>query len=138
MQKLFITLIILMTLQFKGISQIAYDSIKIPSVHLKKAINIIENGKVIKQELALTQSKSKTQDSLLATKDIIINAYAKKDSIYNKSIESYKIAAINFQEIIKNQEQVFDIQQGLLRKEKRKKFIYLPIGILIGFAIFHH
>ena len=127
-----------MTLQFKGISQIAYDSIKIPSVHLKKAINIIENGKVIKQELALTQSKSKTQDSLLATKDIIINAYAKKDSIYNKSIESYKIAAINFQEIIKNQEQVFDIQQGLLRKEKRKKFIYLPIGILIGFAIFHH
>ena len=75
-----------MTLQFKGISQIAYDSIKIPSVHLKKAINIIENGKVIKQELALTQSKSKTQDSLLATKDIIINAYAKKDSIYNKSI----------------------------------------------------
>jgi len=127
-----------MTLQFKGISQIAYDSIKIPSVHLKKAINIIENGKVIKQELALTQSKSKTQDSFLATKDIIINAYAKKDSIYNKSIEAYKAAAINFQEIIKNQEQAFDIQQGLLRKEKRKKFIYLPIGILIGFAIFHH
>jgi len=124
-------------LSYKGISQIASDSTKIPNWQLKRAINVIENGKVAKQELFLTKDKVKLQDSLLILKDSTINVYATKDTIYNNSIVAYKRALKNLQQSLNNSEAIVNLQNITIRKEKYKKWITFIAGIGGGYLIFH-
>jgi len=124
-------------LSYKGISQTASDSTKIPNWQLKRAINVIENGKVAKQELFLTKDKVKLQDSLLILKDSTINVYATKDTIYNNSIVAYKRALKNLQQSLNNSEAIVNLQNITIRKEKYKKWITFIAGIGGGYLIFH-
>lgn len=104
---------------------------------MKRAINVIENGKVAKQELFLTKDKVKLQDSLLILKDSTINVYATKDTIYNNSIVAYKRALKNLQQSLNNSEAIVNLQNITIRKEKYKKWITFIAGIGGGYLIFH-
>ena len=130
---------IFLLLTCKGISQIASDSSStlIPNWQLKRAINVIENGKVVKQELLLSKDKIQLQDSLLALKDTSIHRYIIKDSIYTNSINAYRRAVKNFQQSISNSEMVYELQNKKLRREKNKKWLTFIAGIGGGYLIFH-
>jgi len=127
-------LLISVLLTFKGISQIASnDSITcLPNTQLKKAINLIEQGKVVKQELDATKSKVIVLDSLILIKDKIIVEQNKKN-IYSESvILGYKSVVENLQKSISNSELAFDLQKKKYKREKFKKWGTLAVGVLIG------
>ena len=125
-------------MSYKGISQTASDSTLIPNYQLKKAINVIENGKVIKQELYFSKEKIKLQDSLLALKDTTISAYMKKDTLYKNSLNAYRRAVKNLQQSISNSDAVYELQKQKIRREKNKKWLTFIAGFAGGYLIFHH
>jgi hypothetical protein len=124
-------------LSYKGISQIASDSTKIPNWQLKRAINIIENGKVVKVNLDYSNQKIKLQDSLLSLKDSTINVYVLKDSLYKSANGAYKRALKNLQTSLNNSEAVVNLQSIQIKKEKYKKWLTLIAGVGGGYLLFH-
>jgi hypothetical protein len=125
---------------FKGISQTASTSdslTTIPTAQLKKAINIIENAKVMKEELGITKHKILVMDSLLITKDNKIVEYKTKDTLNNKIIGSYKEIVLNLNKNLLNSELSYGLINMKLSGEKRKKWATLVLGVGVGFLIFH-
>lgn len=124
---------------FKGISQTAStsDSTLIPTAQLKKAINIIENAKIMKQELGITQNKILIMDSLLITKDNKIIQYKIKDSVNTNIIGSYKEIVHNMNKSLANSDLSYSLVNLKLGKEKMKKWATLILGVGVGFLIFH-
>lgn len=124
----------------KGISQTAStsDSITcIPTAQLKKAINLIENAKVVKEELGITKNKILIMDSLLLTKDKKIVEYKIKDSVNTKIIGSYKDVVLNLNKSLTNSDLSYGLMNMKLAGEKRKKWATLVLGVGVGFLIFH-
>jgi len=124
----------------KGISQTAStsDSITcIPTAQLKKAINIIEHAKVMKEELGITKHKILVMDSLLITKDNKIIEYKIKDSVNTKIIGSYKDIVSNMNKSLANADLSFALVNLKLGREKMKKWGTLVLGVGVGFLIFH-
>ena len=124
----------------KGISQTASTSdslTTIPTAQLKKAINIIENAKVMKEELSITKHKILVMDSLLITKDNKIVEYKTKDTLNNKIIGSYKEIVLNLNKNLLNSELSYGLINMKLSGEKRKKWATLVLGVGVGFLIFH-
>jgi hypothetical protein len=124
----------------KGISQTASTSdslTTIPTAQLKKAINIIENAKVMKEELGITKHKILVMDSLLITKDNKIVEYKTKDTLNNKIIGSYKEIVLNLNKNLLNSELSYGLINMKLSGEKRKKWATLVLGVGVGFLIFH-
>lgn len=124
----------------KGISQTASTSdslTTIPTAQLKKAINIIENAKVMKEELFITKHKILVMDSLLITKDNKIVEYKTKDTLNNKIIGSYKEIVLNLNKNLLNSELSYGLINMKLSGEKRKKWATLVLGVGVGFLIFH-
>lgn len=128
-------LLILLLLTFSGISQTAYDSTKLPNSQLKKAINIIEEGKVVKRELALEKQKTLLLDSIIRSKDSSIAAYKRLDTTNNRMIQGYKDAGKNLQMTIANLEFKNTLQGGMYDAEKKKKWWALAFGIAVGILI---
>jgi hypothetical protein len=124
----------------KGISQTVSTSdslTTIPTAQLKKAINIIENAKVMKEELSITKHKILVMDSLLITKDNKIVEYKTKDTLNNKIIGSYKEIVLNLNKNLLNSELSYGLINMKLSGEKRKKWATLVLGVGVGFLIFH-
>jgi hypothetical protein len=124
----------------KCISQTASTSdslTTIPTAQLKKAINIIENAKVMKEELGITKHKILVMDSLLITKDNKIVEYKTKDTLNNKIIGSYKEIVLNLNKNLLNSELSYGLINMKLSGEKRKKWATLVLGVGVGFLIFH-
>ena len=124
-------------LGLESISQTSNDSslISIPAYQLKKAINKIEKGKVIEQELELTKDKVSILNESLNNKDRIISEYSTKDSLSKKSIEGYKAILVNLESSIANEKKINLINKLKNRREKLKKWYSIVIGIAIGFLI---
>ena len=123
---------------FKGISQTASDSITcIPTIQLKKAINIIENGKIVKQELELNKNKIVILDSMLIAKELIIEQYQDKDRFNKNIINNFRETIINLNKKVANQQLANTITNLKLTKQKVKKWATLAIGIGVGFLMFH-
>jgi len=127
----------LIHLGLESISQISNDSslISIPTYQLKKAINKIEKGKVIEQELEFTKDKVSFLNESLNNKDRIISEYSTKDSLSKKSIEGYKAIVGNLESSIANEKKINLINKVKNRREKLKKWYSIVIGIGIGFLI---
>ena len=107
----------------KGISQTASTSdslTTIPTAQLKKAINIIENAKVMKEELKITSHKILVMDSLLITKDKKIIEYKVKDSLNNNVIGSYKEIVSNLNKSLANSDLSYALVNIKLGREKTK------------------
>ena len=124
----------------KGISQTVSTSdslTTIPTSQLKKAINIIENAKVMKEELKITNHKILVMDSLLITKDKKIIEYKVKDSLNNNVIGSYKDIVSNLNKSLANSDLSYALVNIKLGREKTKKWATLLLGVGLGFLIFH-
>lgn len=103
---------------------------------MRKAINLIELGKVHKEELDASVLKIGKLENLIVTKDGIIGEYKKKD-VYNDSlIVAYKGIVQNYQKSLSNSEMSFSLQTKKLRREKLKKWGTLMLGVAAGFLIF--
>ena len=137
MKKLITILIVLILLQLSSISQTSNDSslVSIPTYQLKKAINLIEKGKVVEQELSLSNQKILLLDESMRKKDLIISEYSTKDSISMRAISSYKSMVVNLESSLVNAKSINTIDKIQNRKQKLKKWYSLIIGVGIGYLI---
>jgi hypothetical protein len=136
MKKLIITLTILMLWTSKGISQNSSDSVtSIPNHQLRKAINLIENGKIVKQELELVKERSVVLEYRISTKDSIISHYVKKEENWNKIDANYKQQLSNYDNYAKNTQRIFEEQRKQIRGLKLKKWIGILAGFGVGYVI---
>jgi hypothetical protein len=136
MKKLIITLIILVVWTSKGISQNSTDSVTcIPNSQLRRAITIIENGKVVKQELELTKERSVVLEYRITTKDSIISQYQQKEVNWEKIDSNYKSRINNYQQYTKNAQSIFEEQRRQIRGLRFKKWLGILAGFGIGYVI---
>ena len=136
MKKLIITLIILILWTSKGISQNLSDSVTcIPNVQLRKAINIIENGKIVKKELDLLNQNYVLLEYRISVKDSIINQYIKKEMYWNKIESNYKAQIENYKRYTTNSQNIFQEQRKKIRNLQFKKWLGILAGVGIGYVI---
>jgi hypothetical protein len=136
MKKLIITLIILVVWTSKGISQNSSDSVTcIPNSQLRKAINLIENGKVVKKELELSNERTVLLEYRISTKDSIISQYVNKEDNWKKIDANYKSQIFNYKEYGKNTQRIFEEQRKQIRGLKFKKWVGILAGFGIGYVI---
>ena len=83
-------------------------------MQLRKAINLIETGKVYKKELDLSTNKIILLENRLILKDSIIAKHQSKDVIWSKLESDYKSEIRNFNEYAKNTQKIYDRQKTLL------------------------
>jgi DNA-binding XRE family transcriptional regulator len=129
-------LTILVLTKSQGISQIYRDSVtSIPNSKLRKAINLIEEGKVVKEELKLSKENIKFLEHRIEVKDSIIYRYATKDLFWKQLDSNNKLEITNYKKVITNTNQMFDIQTKNLKKQKKLGVAKFALGILVGYAI---
>jgi DNA-binding XRE family transcriptional regulator len=122
--------------KYQGISQNYSDSVtSIPNSKLRKAINLIEEGKVTKEELKLSKETIKYMEHRLEVKDSIIYKYATKDLYWKQVDSNNKLEIVNYKKVITNTNQMYDIQTKNYKKQKRLGFVKLAFGVLIGLFI---
>jgi len=120
----------------KGISQNSNDSVTcIPNYQLRKAINLIEQGKVTKEELDSTQQLVVYLNKRITTKDSLLFRYGQKDQYWKKidGVNKEKIGNLN--KVIDNQNKVIGIQSRSIRRGKFGKVAMLLLGLGTGFLI---
>ena len=120
----------------KGISQNSTDSVTcIHNSQLRRAITIIENGKVVKQELELTKERSVWLEYRISTKDSVISQYQQKEDNWKKIDANYKSRINNYQQYTKNTQKIFEEQRKQIRGLKFKKWLGILTGFGIGYVI---
>jgi hypothetical protein len=120
----------------KGISQNSSDSTTcIPNSQLRKAINLIENGKVLKNELELSNERTVLLEYRISTKDSIISQYIYKEDNWKKIDANYKSQIYNYKEYGKNTQKIFEEQRKQIRGLKFKKWVGILAGFGIGYVI---
>ena len=120
----------------KGISQNSNDSVTcIPNTQLRKAINLIENGKVLKQELDLVKERSVVLEYRISNKDSVIGQYIYKEDNWKKIDANYKQQIFHYEEYAKNSQRIFEEQRRQIRGLKFKKWVGILAGFGIGYVI---
>lgn len=120
----------------KGISQNLNDSVTcIPNEQLRKAINLIEQGKITKEELDSTKQLVLYLNKRINTKDSILIRYGQKDQYWKKidGVNKEKIGNLN--QVISNQNKVIEIKDSTIRKQKKIGIMKLLLGVALGFFI---
>jgi hypothetical protein len=119
----------------RGISQTSDSVTCLPNSQLKKAINLIEKGKVVEQELEISNKKILLLDQTIKNNELIISEFSKKDSTYQKMIGGYKQMVTNLESSLANAKSINTIDKIRNRKQKLKKWYSLIIGVGIGYLI---
>jgi hypothetical protein len=136
MKKYIIILTILVLTNLKGISQTASDSTTaIPNYQLRKAINLIEKGKLVQQELDLTKEKVSLLDERIVKKDSIIYNFRLKEVGWNKIFKNYQQESKNCREYQTNTQAIFEKQELSVKRNKRYKWVFLALGLGLGLVI---
>jgi hypothetical protein len=131
-----IVLIILAHLTLSGISQTASDSVTcLPNAKLRKVIRQIEDCKIIKEELAATQSSVSILEERLELKDLIIRSYDIKDSLCEKKCSNYEGIILAKDQQIFNHKTIEAIQDVKIRASRINRWIYSGVGIIIGVLV---
>jgi hypothetical protein len=120
----------------EGISQNLNDSVTcIPNEQLRKAINLIEQGKITKEELDSTKQLVLYLNKRINTKDSILIRYGQKDQYWKKidGVNKEKIGNLN--QVISNQNKVIEIKDYTIRKQKKIGIMKLLLGVALGFFI---
>ena len=136
MKKLVITLIALALMTSKGISQNSNDSVTcIPNNQLRKAINLIEKGKVAQEELDSTKQIVVYLNKRIEKKDSILILYGERDLNWKKidGVNKEKIGNLN--QVITNSNKIIDIQAKSIRRGKFGKIALLVLGFGAGVLI---
>lgn len=122
---------------FHGISQNSNDSITcLPNSQLKTAIVKIEQGKLYKQELDLTNEKVKYLENRILMKDSVITFLKEKDSLHNKMTWIYEASIDNYKKIIDNIQEKYKLQRSISRRQKLAKWGTFLAGLGGGYLIF--
>lgn len=120
----------------KGISQNLNDSVTcIPNSQLRKAINLIEKGKIVQEELDSTKQLVLYLNKRIDTKDSILIRYGQKDQYWKKidGVNKEKIGNLN--KVIDNQNKVIEIHTNTIKKQKKLGLIKIGLGVILGFFI---
>lgn len=120
----------------KGISQNSSDSVTcIPNYQLRKAINLIEKGKVAQEELDSTKQIVTYLNNRIVKKDSILILYGERDLNW-KSIDGInKDKIVNLNQVITNSNKIIDIQAKSIRRGKFGKVALLVLGFGAGILI---
>jgi hypothetical protein len=125
-----------MLIALSSISQTSNDSlICIPNSQLKKAIVLIEKGKVVEYELSITKDKIDIFQNIIKVKDSVIKIYQDKEVGYKNIVQNQTNIISSSNQIITNLEKNVKLNAKLIRRQKYKKWIVGIIGIGIGIFI---
>lgn len=124
---------VVMTL--KGTSQTLDSVTCIPNTQLRKAINIIEEGKITKLELDSTKELVNYLNKRISTKDSLLLRYGQKDQYWKKvdGVNKEKIANLN--KVIENKDKEINIHLNTIKKQKKLGIIKIIFGGILGFFI---
>ena len=137
MKKLKILFVITILTAFRGISQTSNDSVTcLPNSQLKAAIVKIEQGKLVKQELDLTNEKVSLLEGRIVLKDSIITFLREKDAINNKMMWSFEDTIDNYKKMLDNLDQKYKLQRSIARRQKLAKWGTFIAGLGGGYLIF--
>lgn len=120
-----------------GISQTYNDTsiTCLPNIKLRKAIVLIERGKVTESQLMLREIKILNLEQIIKNQDSTLNEYIRVDSLKSAMIMNYKKLAENDLARIKNYKYNEELYVKQLRRQKFKKWVTLIAGIGIGYLI---
>lgn len=135
MIKQIISAAILLTIASESISQTSNDTICLPTSQLKKAINLIEKGKVTEEELNLTKSALKLSENRIAVKDSIILNLNNKETAYKSIIQNYKKNLENVAEMVENLENSITLERKRVKRQKFSKWVLALGGLGLGVLI---
>lgn len=135
MIKQIISAAILLTIASESISQTSNDTICLPASQLKKAINLIEKGKVTEEELNLTKSALKLSENRIAVKDSIILNLNNKETAYKSIIQNYKKNLENVAEMVENLENSITLERKRVKRQKFSKWVLALGGLGLGVLI---
>lgn len=136
MKKQITTLLIILLTAYQGISQTSNDSVTcLPNAQLKKAINLIEKGKVVEEELNVTKELLKNSESRLSIKDSIIGKYQLSENQYKLLVSNFEQNVKNDKRIIYNLETQIKLSKKISRRQKLSKYIVGILGVSIGYLI---
>jgi mRNA deadenylase 3'-5' endonuclease subunit Ccr4 len=120
----------------KGISQTFKDTlVSIPKSKLQKAINIIERSKVTEEELASYKSIVSLYEQRVIKFDSIYKTFRDKEANFNKIFYNQEQRTLNDNIIISNLTTNVSMKDAQLRKQKKSRWVFLPIGAILGFLI---
>jgi hypothetical protein len=137
MKKLKILFVITILTAFRGISQTSNDSVTcLPNSQLKAAIVKIEQGKLYKQELDLTNDKVNQLEGRILLKDSIITFLKEKNGLHEKMMWSYEASIDNYKKIVDNLDQKYKLQRNIARRQKLAKWGTFIAGLGGGYLIF--
>jgi uncharacterized protein YdcH (DUF465 family) len=119
----------------ESISQTSKDSICLPIDQLKKAINTIERGKVMEEELSLVKNKLQLKDSLIVLKDSIISQYVFRENNYQSLMSNYQTNIKNDGKIIDNLQTTINLSKKISKRQAVSKWIVGILGLSIGYLI---
>lgn len=137
MKKLKILFVITILTAFRGISQTSNDSVTcLPNSQLKAAIVKIEQGKLYKQELDLTNDKVNQLEGRILLKDSIITFLKEKNGLHEKMMWSYESTIDNYKKIVDNLDQKYKLQRTIARRQKLAKWGTFIAGLGGGYLIF--
>jgi len=126
-------LIISVHLTLLGISQTQSDSVTcIPNTKLRKAIKEIENCKIVREELELTQNSVSILENRLTIKDSIIVGYMTKDSLWSTKSSNYEQMISNLNKQLFNEKKISSIYSVKNKILKLNKWFYGAGGLIIG------
>ena len=135
MKKLIITLITILLTASVGISQTSSDTTCLPNSQLKKAINLIERGKVAEEELGHSKQLVTVLENKVTVKDSVINKLFAEKDIYTALIKNFEQEVANDKNIIKNLEKSITLEKRISRKQKLSKWVVGLAGIGLGLLI---
>jgi hypothetical protein len=120
----------------KGISQNSNDSVTcIPNNQLRKAINLIEKGKIAQEELDSTKQIVVYLNKRIEKKDSILILYGERDLNWKKIDGVNKDKIGNLNKVITNSNKIIDVQAKSIRRGKFGKVALLALGFGAGILI---
>ena len=131
-------LMVILVTKLQATSQIVSpDSVTcLPNTQLRKAINLIEHGKVVAKELDVVNQKVSILEYAVNLKDSTLAQYRIKDQLHNQMVTRYESEITNYKTILANNEQALKIQRTMVRRQKLAKWGTFLAGLGGGYLIF--
>jgi len=117
---------------YDATSQQSTDTVCIPSSQLKKAVEKIEECKVIGQDLTLTLERLSVANARLELRDSAISSLkalsSRQEELYRNGEERIK----NLSSQVNNLEKALDLQKRAYRRQRLSKWLAGALGIAVG------
>jgi hypothetical protein len=136
MKKQIVTAVILTLIAYESISQTSRDTVCLPVAQVRAAINLIEKGKVMEDELRYTRNAINILENRLIIKDSVISTLILKENAYKSVFENYKKTISNNEQVVENLNKALTLEKRKFRKQGISKWIgaagAFTLGVLIA------